>query len=536
MKAFARAFAGTWALVRLILRRDRIVLPLWVLPLALLPVAIANTIKDLYPTGAERQSYIDIVTSTPTFLALYGHAFGHSLGAITAWRLGGTVLFVGLASLLTIIRHTRAEEEAGRRELLGATVVGRQASLFAALLVTFGADVALGAIVAATLVAYGLPVAGSVAFGLAWAEFGWAFAAVAAAVAQATLAARAARGISIAILGLCLVLRMVGDVGREEGPFWISWLTPFGWIQRIHLYGDQRWWIFVLFAGVVAVFFASALALSARRDLGSGLLPTRPGREAAVGWLRGPLGLAWRLQRGSLLAWTFGFAALGAILGGIAEGGVEVIRDNPKLEVVVQRLGGSSGIADTYFAAIMGLLGLIASGYAIGAALRLRGEETSGRVEPLLASPVSRWRWAASHLAFALLGPAVLLGAAGIAAGLAYGLSTGAVGDDLPRVLAQAMVQLPAVWVLVGVSTALFGLLPRLAASVGWAVLAACVLLEEFGGPLQLSKRVLDLSPFAHVPKLPGDDVFAAPLVWLALISAVLVAAGLLGLRRRDVL
>jgi ABC-2 type transport system permease protein len=79
-------------------------------------------------------------------------------------------------------------------------------------------------------------------------------------------------------------------------------------------------------------------------------------------------------------------------------------------------------------------------------------------------------------------------------------------------------------------------LLPRLAGSVGWSVLAACVLLEEFGRPLQLSKRVLDLSPFAHVPKLPADDVLAAPLVWLVLISAVLVAAGLLGLRRRDVL
>jgi ABC-2 type transport system permease protein len=248
------------------------------------------------------------------------------------------------------------------------------------------------------------------------------------------------------------------------------------------------------------------------------------------------LGLAWRLQRGSLLAWASGFAALGAILGGIAEGGVEVIQDNPKLEVVVGRLGGTSGIADTYFAAIMGLLGLVAAGYAIGAALRLRGEETSGRVEPVLASPVSRWRWAASHLSFAILGPVLLMGAAGIAAGLAYGLSTGDVGHDLGRVLSQALVQLPAVWVLGGVSAALFGLLPRLAASVGWFVLAACVLLEEFGRPLQLSKRVLDLSPFAHVPKLPADDVLAVPLVWLVLISAVLVAAGLLGLRRRDVL
>ena len=530
------ALAGTGALVRLILRRDRVVLPLWVLSLALLPVAIANTMYDLYPTGAERQSYIDIVTSTPTFLALYGHAFGHSLGAITAWRLGGAVLFVGLASLLTVIRHTRAEEEAGRRELLGATALGRQAPLLAALFVMFGAGLSLGAIATVSLVAYGLPVAGSVAFGLSWAAFGWTFAAVAAAVAQAIEGARVARGISIAVLGLSLVLRMAGDVGKEDGPSWISWLTPFGWIQHIHLYGHQRWWILALFAGAVAVFVACALALSARRDLESGLLPTRPGRAEAAGWMRGPFGLAWRLQRGSLLAWTSGFAALGAILGGIAEGGVEVIRDNPKLEVVVGRLGGSSGIVDTYFAAIMGLLGLVAAGYAIGAALRLRGEETSGRVEPVLAASVSRQRWAASHLAFAILGPVLLMGAAGIAAGLGYGLSRGDVGHDLGRVLSQALVQLPAVWVLVGVSAALFGLLPRLAASVGWAVLAACVLLEEFGRPLQLGKRVLDLSPFAHVPKLPGDDVLAAPLVWLVLISAALVAAGLVGLRRRDVL
>ena len=157
-------------------------------------------------------------------------------------------------------------------------------------------------------------------------------------------------------------------------------------------------------------------------------------------------------------------------------------------------------------------------------------------MEPVLAASVSRQRWAASHLAFAVLGPGLLMGVAGIAAGLGYGLSTGEVGHDLGRVVPQALVQLPAVWVLVGVSAALFGLLPRLAAPVGWAVLAACVLLEEFGRPLQLGKRVLDLSPFAHVPKLPGDDVLAAPLVWLVLISATLVAAGLVGLRRRDVL
>jgi ABC-2 type transport system permease protein len=212
-----KALAGTGALVRLILRRDRIILPLWVAVLALLPVAIANTLADLYP-AAERQSYLDIVTANPALSALYGHAYGSGLGALTAWRLGGTVLLVGLATLLTVIRHTRAEEVAGRRELLGATVVGRQAPLFAALVVAFGASLALGALVSVGLVAYGLPTTGSVAFGLSWAMFGWAFAAIAAVTAQVTESARVARGISIAVLGLCFVLRAAGDAGNKDGP------------------------------------------------------------------------------------------------------------------------------------------------------------------------------------------------------------------------------------------------------------------------------------------------------------------------------
>jgi ABC-2 type transport system permease protein len=203
---------------------------------------------------------------------------------------------------------------------------------------------------------------------------------------------------------------------------------------------------------------------------------------------------------------------------------------------LAERLGSSSGLADTWFAVLMGLLGLVVSGYAIGTALRLRSEESSGRVEPVLAASVSRLRWAASHLTFTALGPAVVLGAAGLAAGLTYGLSVGNVGRELPRVLAAAEVQLPAVWVLAGLAVALFGLLPRFVAPVGWGVLAACALLEEFGRPLHLSERVLDLSPFAHLPKLPGGDVSAAPLVWLTLAAVTLAAVGILGLRRRDVL
>ena len=527
-----KALAGTEGLVRLVLHRDRLILPIWIAVLALLPVAIANTLADLYPTAAERQSYLDIVSANPALSALYGHAYGSGLGALTAWRLGGTVLMVGLATLLTVIRHTRAEEVARRRELLGATVVGRQAPLFAALVVAFGASLALGALVSVGLVAYGLPTTGSVAFGLSWAMFGWAFAAVAAVAAQVTESARVARGISIAVLGLSFVLRAAGDAGDKDGP---SWLSPFGWAQRIRPFVDERWWVFLLFLGLITVLTFAALALSERRDLGSGLLPTRLGPAVASPWLRSPLGLSWRLQRSTLLAWTTGFVVFGAILGSVGDIAVDVIKDNPQLRAVAEQLGGSSGLSDAYFAAVMGLLGLVASGYAIAAALRLRSEEANGRAEPVLAAAVSRVRWAASRLTFALLGPAVVLGAAGLAAGLAYGLSAGDVGQEMARVLGAALVQLPAVWVLVGVAVALFGLLPRFMTFGGWAVLVACALIEEFGRPLQLSKRVLDLSPFAHVPRLPGGDISAASLLWLASIVVGLVMIGLLGLRRRDV-
>ena len=51
----------------------------------------------------------------------------------------------------------------------------------------------------------------------------------------------------------------------------------------------------------------------------------------------------------------------------------------------------------------------------------------------------------ASHLTFALVGPAVALLAGNLAAGLLYGIEIGDVGHQVPRVVAAGLVQLPAV-------------------------------------------------------------------------------------------
>jgi polyether ionophore transport system permease protein len=240
------------------------------------------------------------------------------------------------------------------------------------------------------------------------------------------------------------------------------------------------------------------------------------------------------LHRGLLAGWTAAFAALGVLFGSTAEGVGDMLRDNQNLRDFAVRMGGQATLVDAYLAAILSLVGLIAAAYAVQATLRLRAEEASGRAEPVLATAVGRLRWAASHLVFSVLGPTAALATAGLAAGLAYGLSTGNVGRQLPRVLAGAIVQLPAVWVLAAIAVALVGLLPRLTL-VAWGPLGVCLLLGLVGTAVQLDQWLLDVSPYTHTPKLPGAAMSTGPLIWLAAAAGALVAAGLAGLHRRDI-
>ncbi len=535
MSRVAAATTGARTLAALALRLDRVRLGVWLVVVAGVVLVTAASFESLYPTVQSRAVFSTSVTTNPGLRALVGPPFDLStIGGLTAWRTGslGAVL-VAIMSLLEVVRHTRTEEEAGRLELVGSAAVGRRAPLTACLLVVFGADLALGLAVALGLIAQGQPAAGSVALGLSFAGAGAIFAGVAAVTAQITESARAASGMAAGALGLAFLLRAAGDAATDGGATWLSWLSPIGWTQRVRPFAGERWWIFGLIVATVAALVAAAYALVARRDLGAGLLPPRAGPARAAAGLRSPLALAWRLHRASLAGWAAGCAVVGGVVGAIAESAGNLLKDNPQLQDVVARLGGSGSVVDTYLASVLRIVGIVAAAYAIQATLRLRVEETGGRAEPILAAAVTRIRWACSHVAFAALGPVVLLAAAGLTAGLAHGLSTGDVAKQLPRVLAGALVQVPAAWVLGAVALSFVGLAPRLAV-VSWGALVAVLLLEELGEILHLPRWALDLSPFTHVPKLPGSDAGAWPLVVLTLVAIAFAAAGLAGLRRRD--
>jgi ABC-2 type transport system permease protein len=221
------------------------------------------------------------------------------------------------------------------------------------------------------------------------------------------------------------------------------------------------------------------------------------------------------------------------VLGGAASSVADMVAGNSNLEEIFTRMGGRTGVVDAYLVSVMGILGLMAAGYAIQATLRLRAEEASGRAEPVLATAVGRLQWASSHLVFSVLGSALALVAAGLTVGLTYGSTAPDLGRQLLRVLGGALAQVPAVWVLAAVAVALVGLAPRFAA-VAWGVLGWCVILLLVGAALQLDQWVMDLSPFTHVPKVPGAALTATPLVVLLAVALALGGAGLAGLRRRD--
>jgi len=527
--------AGTGALARLAARRDRVMLPAWIYVLTALVAGTAYSFRKLYPTAAGRELFAATAGHNPALLSLYGPLYGHSLGSLTAWRYGGfAALGAGLMSIFIVIRHTRADEETGRLELVGSAAVGRHAALTAGLLVSVTANAVLALLLSAGLIALGLPAAGSLSLALVIAACGLVFTAVAAVTAQIADTARSARGVAIGVLGVAYLLRAVGDSAGAHGPGWLTWLSPVGWAELIRSFGQIRWWIFALPLVTAVILGAAAAVLAARRDYDAGLLPQRPGPARAAAWLRSPLALAWRMQRVTLFGWVTGALVYGAIVGSAANG-IGGLLGSAELRKIMVKLGGQAAFTDAYLAAIMSFTGLIVAGYAVSAVLRLRSEETAERADPVLAAGAGRISWGLSHLLIAAGGAISILAASGLGTGLGYALRSGGDGSDVARLVGAGLAQAPAALVLAGIAAALFGLAPKASVAGSWTALGVVVLMLFLGATLQLSGWVLDISPFTHLPKLPGGAVSASSLAWLSIIAVALAVAGLAGLRRRDI-
>jgi len=525
-----KGLTGTGALIRLVLRRDRIRISIWVVSIALMVFLTVVGVKSLFPTQASIDQAAAASQHNPGAIAFNGPAQGlDTLGGEIAFQVGANgMVVVALMSIFMIGRLTRGDEEAGRLELIRSLPVGIHAPAFAALIVVMAMNAAVALLSSASLLAEGLPTAGSLALGASFAAVGVFFTGVALVAAQITENTRVVYGSSGALLGLAYLMRIVGDIG--DGT--VSWFSPVGLAQKARPFAGDRWWPLLLLLAVAVVLIAVAFRLAVRRDHGAGLVAPRPGRIAAAPSLGHPLGLAMRLQRGALLGWGAGVLVTGIAYGWIAPTIDSFVANNKAFEQMLAS-AGVGNLTETYFATSFRVMALIASGFAIQSALRMRSEESAMRAEPVLATRVSRWRWGASHLTIALAGSVALLAVAGLATGVTYAIAGGP-WSSVPRLLGAAVVYAPAMWLMIGLAVIVFGIAPRWV-DVAWGILAACFVIGLLGVVLRLPDWLQKLSPFERTPALPAANMNVLPLAVLTTLAAVLIVGGLGGLRQRDI-
>ncbi|RJL31621.1 ABC transporter permease [Bailinhaonella thermotolerans] len=522
------ALAGTGALVRFLARRDRAGLAAWAALGAGLPVFNAYSLGALLPTPEAREVFAAGSDGNPVVAVLLGPISDTSLEGVVAWRSGlQSLLVTGVAGIVFTVRHTRAEEDAGRREAVAACAVGRHAPLTAVLAVTAAVNLAVAALTAAALaLGPGFPFGGSLLFGLTAAAGGTALAAAGALAAQLAQTAALARTLAI------------GALAASLGPFVAGarpWPLPAEWPRLARPYADARWWAPLVPLAAAAILAAAACAVSARRDLGSGLLPDRAGTTgpaAATPRLSGPLALAWRTSGERLVSWAAALAVVGAAVGAVSVTLDATFAESDLIRRLLGRLAAQSP-GDALLAIFTYVFCLVIAALSVVVALTPLAEEERGHAGAVLAAAVSRPRWLAAHLLLSLAAPAALLAVTGLASGLAAALATGRAAP-LPAQLAATAHFIPAAWTVAAVALAVYGLRPRLAAPAAWAFLAVSALAIALWEAAVIPRAAFLLTPFAYAhPTITPAP--AAPLA-LTLLTALLLAVATTSFTRRDLL
>jgi ABC-2 type transport system permease protein len=528
---FGDGLTGLLRLTRLILRRDRVRIPIWVGSVTALIVISGASLRSTYDTPVAIHRYVEVAGDNPALVVFAGPGYGFDDPNIGVVLVNETLLWGAIAaalmSIFMVVRHTRAEEESERADLVRSSVVGRHAGLFAAIAIAVAMNLAVFVPTVVGLVAEGYAAPGSIALAASIAVVGIVFAGVTAVAAQFVDSARGALGWASAGLGGAFAIRAVGDVGGN----WASWASPLGWALAVRAFAEERWWTLLLGAALTVALTAVALDLSTRRDLGSGLVTEHGGPSHAAPWIIRPAGLALRLQRAAIIGWTIGLLVTGLVFGAVGNDVGRLLEDNPDLTKYLEQFAGVS-ITDAYFTTAMQMMALLASGFALSSILRARTEEMAGRAEPIIATSTSRTAWWAGQLAITAAGTVLVTVAGGLGVGIAYGIVVGDAGQ-VPRLAVASLVTLPAVFVLVGVALALYGLMPRWVLVV-WGVFAVVVVIGIFAETLRLPQWVRNLSPFEQLPDVPARGIAVVPLVALCAVAAALAVAGWRGFCRRD--
>jgi ABC-2 type transport system permease protein len=528
---WSQLFYNTGKLARFQLRLDRLRIPIWLLSLAIVTIATAMALTDLYKTDQDRQGIAETMVN-PAMTAMVGKGYGldnYTNGAMMAHQmLLFTAITVAIMSILLVARHTRAAEEDGRIEMIRSLPSGRLANLHATICNLIGTNVVLALIIGLGLYSLrieSMDLEGSILYGAALGATGILFTAITALFAQLSESSRGTIGFSFTVLGIAYLVRAIGDVGNET----LSWFSPLGWVLGTETYVTNYWWPILLTIGVALAIILLTFYLNAIRDIEAGFFPSKPGRKHASRFLQSPFGLALRLQRTGLISWAVGVFILGVSYGSIL-GDLESF--SAEIELILTPVEGVS-LVEQFLPMLMSIIAMICTIPALMALFKLKGEEKKNRTEHLLVRAVSRRRLLASYFIISIVVSFVMLSLAAIGLGVAGN----SVMDEkivFSTFYNAAMVHLPAMWIMIGIGVLLIGIAPKVT-GLTWLYLVYSFIVVYLGGLFQFPEWVGKISPYAHIPQLPIEDMDFAKASILTVIAAVTIFIGFIGYRKRDI-
>ncbi|WP_197373565.1 ABC transporter permease [Mycolicibacterium baixiangningiae] len=484
-------------------------------------------------SGQLDQGALHALAANPAVRVLFGPPVAlDDPGGFTVWRTGTPVLVIAAVwILLAVVRITRGEEDAGRWDLLLAGPLRTVDAVARCLLAVIGAAVVIGVAVGLSMVAAGTDPRGAAFYAAgvlgttAW------FATVGTLAAQAMPTRSAAVGVSVAVLGAALLLRMLSDGVAVLA--WTAWLTPFGLLGRVGPYAHNDVAPLVVLAAVPPLIGVAALATARRRDVGSGVLTVSTRRRPRTFLLRSVGGFALRRALRPGLGWSIGIGAYFLLLGAMLTSILQFLTENPRFAELAAT-GGFAGLssADGFAAALFSLLAIATGMYAATRLAALVTDEKGHRWTTTLAAPVSRARIVGQEIAVTAAGVLVLHTVAALAMWVGSASTGGPLRLD--AALASALNPAPVALVALGAAALAVGWLPSAVAAMGAVPVVGGFLLDVLADSLRAPRWLQQVSPFPHVASVPAEPPNAGAIVAFLVIGAALAASGVAGYRRRD--
>jgi ABC-2 type transport system permease protein len=513
--------------------------------LAVLFIGVSYAITSEFDTAQKRVELENLVNAVPPILqGMAGKVINvGTLGGYLQYKYGVFFpLVVSLWSILALSGTLAGETQRGSLEFVAASgrsrrrlalekLSGHVLMLGLACLVAFASIAYAGS---AFAVLPGDEV--SVLSAFAYAVWMGLLALVAGALAFALgpfVGRGAAAGIAGAVTFAGFIFNGYQVPVPELAPF--ANLTWWGWTQNhVALAGQYDWPSVVLVAVVAAALLVVGIEAFARRDIGVTTALPLPSTPRPLLGLGGPLGRVISTNLGSTLAWGAGIGFFGLALGGSASGFMEQLQDSPQFIELLSKAfpnvdyasaGGFLQLLFVEFGVI--LAGLAAASFVGGWA----SDETSGRLEMVLATPLSRARWATAGGLGMLVNVGIFL--ALIAGGIGIGVAT--TGSDVATPMTGSLVLGLYAAALVGVGHAIGGLIGTRFASTAVIVFVVVTWFVQLLGPLlNLPEVVRNLALTSH---------FGQPMVgvWdgVGIVASIVIAVGGIaigtwGFSRRD--